>query len=82
MLEEADERLPPGYVTLDALGALLQSSPPRDALLAALRHDGHAAARCHVDAKAIRTSASLQQVLDAAERLGIRRRAAAGPAVG
>jgi hypothetical protein len=51
----------------------------RDALLDALREEGHAASRSHVERRAIKTSASVAQVVRAArERLGVAARISAG----
>lgn len=71
MLEESDEQLPPGYIPLDTLGRYLKAYPPRDKLIAELRAMGFAAARCHLDAKSFRTSASLQQIVTASMNIGI-----------
>ncbi|KAI8470958.1 MAG: hypothetical protein J3K34DRAFT_393209, partial [Monoraphidium minutum] len=68
--EEADERLPPWYIPVDAIGQRLDRSPGRDELIAALARAGHAACRCHIDQKAIKTSASMAQALQAAAGIG------------
>lgn len=50
LAEEADPRLPPGSLHLDGgLARRLARAPPRDALIAALREEGYAAARCHLE---------------------------------
>ncbi len=50
LAEEADPRLPPGSLQLDGgLARSLARAPPRDALIAALREEGYAAARCHLE---------------------------------
>jgi tRNA G26 N,N-dimethylase Trm1 len=58
-----------------ALAKVLVGPPGRDELIQALRGAGHAAARCHLEARAFRTSASLQQICDAAVALGAQLRA-------
>lgn len=51
----------------------------RDALLDALREEGHAASRSHVERRAIKTSASVAQVVRASrERLAVQPRSSAG----
>lgn len=79
LAEEADPRLPPGSLHLDGgLARRLARAPPRDALIAALREEGYAAARCHLEARAIRTDACVLEVVRVAEeRLGMPRRAQA-----
>lgn len=64
MKEEADSRLPPGYFHMDLLAAGLASCPSRADVIAALKQTGWAAARCHLETKAFRTDASLQQVME------------------
>ncbi|KAG2440506.1 hypothetical protein HYH02_010384 [Chlamydomonas schloesseri] len=77
MLEEADPRLPPGFFSIDdSVARRMARPPPRDALIAALRQEGFAAARCHLEARAFRTNACMADVLRVAEdRLGIPSRA-------
>jgi hypothetical protein len=69
-LEESDESLPPWYCHVDDIGRQLDRSPSRDELIALLRAAGHAACRSHVEVKAIKTSASMAQVVAAAVELG------------
>ncbi|PNW77237.1 hypothetical protein CHLRE_10g428100v5 [Chlamydomonas reinhardtii] len=73
LLEEADPRLPPGFFSIDdSVARRMARPPPRDALIAALREEGFAAARCHLEARAFRTNACMADVLRVAEdRLGI-----------
>lgn len=67
LLEEADEALPPGYITLDDVATRAGTrTPSRDALIAALRDGGHVAARTHCADRALKTNAPWQAVLDAA----------------
>ena len=50
LLEEADPRLPPGFFSIDdSVARRMARPPPRDALIAALREEGFAAARCHLE---------------------------------
>lgn len=50
MLEEADPLLPPGFFSIDkSVARRLERPPPRDGLIAALRAEGFAAARCHLE---------------------------------
>ncbi|GFR41355.1 hypothetical protein Agub_g2038, partial [Astrephomene gubernaculifera] len=81
LLEEADPRLPPGFFSIDlSVSRRLQRPPPRDPLIAALRAEGFAAARCHLEARAFRTNACMADVLRVAEeRLGIPRRLGGRP---
>ena len=73
LLDEADERLPPGFLSLDGIGRHLASIPGRAALVSELRARGFAACRCHLDAKAIRTDARMREILTACqEGLGIK----------
>jgi tRNA (guanine26-N2/guanine27-N2)-dimethyltransferase len=65
--EEADPSLPPWYVHVDDIGRQLRRSPGRDVLITQLRAAGHAACRSHVEVRAIKTSASMGQVLAVAE---------------
>jgi tRNA (guanine26-N2/guanine27-N2)-dimethyltransferase len=68
---EADAALPPHYVRLEEVaraGGKLPT-PARDALIAALRERGHAAAGTHCEERALKTSAPWQDVLDAARSL-------------
>lgn len=53
LLEESDPRLPAWFVLLRDIHkhACLLSTPPRDALVAALREAGHAASRSHVEVR-------------------------------
>ncbi|GLI68777.1 hypothetical protein VaNZ11_013268 [Volvox africanus] len=76
LLEEADPRLPPGFFSIDeSVARRLVRPPSRDGLIAALRQEGFAAARCHLEARAFRTNACMVDVLRVAEeRLGIPRR--------
>ncbi|KAG2499128.1 hypothetical protein HYH03_002711 [Edaphochlamys debaryana] len=76
LIEEADPRLAPGFISVDdSLSRRLARPPPRDALIEALREEGFAAARCHLESRAIRTNACMEDVLTVAEqRLGIKRR--------
>ncbi|KAL6762976.1 S-adenosyl-L-methionine-dependent methyltransferase [Haematococcus lacustris] len=71
LLEESDPRLPPGFLPLDVLGRHLVRFPQRDQLIQQLRDAGFAAARCHLDDKALRTNASFQACMAAARSLGI-----------
>eukprot|EP00955_Chlamydomonas_euryale_P014575 156595-Chlamydomonas_euryale.AAC.1 len=64
MLEEAEPRLPPGFLPLASVAKHVSASPARDKLLFALRARGHAAGRCHLDARAIRTDAPMVDVVD------------------
>jgi tRNA (guanine26-N2/guanine27-N2)-dimethyltransferase len=67
LLAEADEALPPGYITLDDVATRAGTrTPSRDALIAALRDGGHVAARTHCADRALKTNAPWQAVLDAA----------------
>ena len=63
MREEADARLPPLYVTSEALGRRLARCPPRDGLIAALRARGWAASRCQLERRALRTDAPMEEVV-------------------
>lgn len=71
---EADPKLPPWYLPLDDVGRRLDRAPAREELLAALKAAGFAAARTHVEVKAIKTDASLEQVVAVAEGVGYKRR--------
>jgi tRNA (guanine26-N2/guanine27-N2)-dimethyltransferase len=76
MREEADERLPPLYLTSEFLGRRLARCPPRDGLIAALRERGWVAARCQLERRALRTDAPLAEVMrvagEAFEGCGVR----------
>ncbi|GLC35987.1 hypothetical protein PLESTF_001246700 [Pleodorina starrii] len=76
LIEEANPHLPPGFFSIDdSVARRLARPPPRDALIEALRAEGFAAARCHLEARAFRTDACMADVLRVAEeRLGIPRR--------
>ncbi|KAG2446177.1 hypothetical protein HXX76_000770 [Chlamydomonas incerta] len=76
LLEEADPRLPPGFFSIDdSVSRRMARPPPRDALIAALRAEGFAASRCHLEPRAFRSNACMADVLRVAEdRLGIDRR--------
>lgn len=76
--EEADLRLPPWYVSVDLIAKRLDRSPGRDEIIRALQDAGFAAARCHVDRKAVRTDASMSQIVDVARGLGYAPRPLAG----
>lgn len=66
MLEEADDQLTPGYLQLEVFGGKhLRAYPQRAALISKLRQKGFAAARCHLEPKAIRTNASVRQLVAA-----------------
>ena len=68
MAEESDPRLPPLYFATDErLARRLTRCPPRDALIAALRRRGWAAARCQLERRALRTDAPLEEVLRVCE---------------
>ncbi|KXZ56434.1 hypothetical protein GPECTOR_1g389 [Gonium pectorale] len=84
LLEEADPRLPPGFFSIDdSVVRRMARPPPRDALIAALREEGFAAARCHLEARAFRTNACMEDILRVAERrLGIPRRREPAPVKG
>lgn len=85
LTEEADSRLHPWYTPIELLHQHLNCTPSRDALIAALRARGFAASRCHVENRALRSNASVaQMVAVAVEVLGHVRRAggaAGAPAV-
>jgi len=68
---ECDRRLPPHYYHLEDLSRRGRAActPPRDLLLAALRRRGFAAARCHCDARSVRTDASYCELLDVCRTL-------------
>lgn len=68
--EEADEKLPPWYVHVDTIARRLDRSPSRDEVIEALRGAGFAACRCHVDQKAIRTDARMEQIVEVAVGCG------------
>ncbi|KAF5836780.1 S-adenosyl-L-methionine-dependent methyltransferase [Dunaliella salina] len=71
MLGEADERLKPGFMNMEYLGKHLMSYPPRDVLIAELRSKGFAASRSHLETKAFRTSATLQEIIAVCIGLGV-----------
>ncbi|MEW5303329.1 MAG: hypothetical protein WDW36_006033 [Sanguina aurantia] len=66
MLEECDPRLPPGFVMVGDVSRQLARAPSRDLLVAALARRGFATARCHLEAMAFRTDASMGDILTAA----------------
>ena len=73
LIDEADARLPPGFIAVDRVGRHLASNPGRDKLIAALRAGGFAASRCHLDPRALRTNARMVDILRACQdSLGIR----------
>lgn len=74
---EADARLPPWYIRCDDVGrwGRLAGPPARDALVAALRRRSWAAAPTHIHPGALRTDASMAQVLEVCwQDLGIAQR--------
>jgi len=71
--EEADEKLPAWYLHVDEIARRLDRSPSRDELIEALKGAGFAACRCHVEKKALKTNASMSQVVGVAEGCGYRR---------
>ena len=67
------------HVSLDDVGRRARAStPPRDALAAALGARGYACARTHIDRKALRTDAPMSQCVAAARELDDAARAEAG----
>jgi len=73
MVDEADARLPPGFIAVDRVGRHLASNPARDKLIAALRAGGFAASRCHLDPRSLRTSARMVDILGVCQdALGIK----------
>jgi tRNA G26 N,N-dimethylase Trm1 len=53
MLSESEPALPPWFLPMGHIARWLGVSamPPRDALIEALAHDGHAASRSHVEVR-------------------------------
>jgi tRNA (guanine26-N2/guanine27-N2)-dimethyltransferase len=71
MAEEASARLPPWHVHLDGVARRLTAAPGRAPLIEALRAAGFEAARCHVERKAVRTNARMEQIVAAAAAAGL-----------
>ena len=65
LIDEADVRLPPGFIALDWVGRQLMSNPGKDRLISELRTRGFVASRCHLDAKALRTNARMMDIVKA-----------------
>ena len=70
---EADPALArsPHYFRTDELGRKGRAKrvPPRDVLITALRAEGFAAARSHLDTRGLKTNASVSQVVECANRV-------------
>ena len=70
---EADPALArsPHYFRTDELGRKGRAKrvPPRDVLITALRAEGFAAARSHLDPRGLKTNASVSQVVECANRV-------------
>lgn len=82
LIGEADPRLPPAFLPISSIAKFLDTTPSRDKLIAALQQAGFAAARTHVESRALLTNATMQQVLQVAcDGLGHRRSDSHGSSV-
>ena len=66
MVEESDAALLPWYTTPEQVAkrARLASPPARDKLIDGLREAGFGAGRAHAERRGVKTSASLQQMIE------------------
>lgn len=71
LVEESAPALSPWYVTMDQVAQRggLSQPPKRDAVIAALRAEGFAAARSHAEPRGVKTDASFAEVVRVAQAL-------------
>ncbi|KAK9847235.1 hypothetical protein WJX84_011456 [Apatococcus fuscideae] len=72
LVAEASPTLLPGYVKLDAVAkwGALSGPPPRSALVSELQSRGFKACSCHLEPRAIWTSATFSKVVEVSQGFG------------
>ncbi|KAI0497314.1 hypothetical protein KFK09_020537 [Dendrobium nobile] len=70
MIDESDPQLPSGYIKLDEIASRAKiNSPPLSAILSALRKEGYAACRSHINRNAIKTNCPIAECIIIAKEL-------------
>ncbi|KAJ4786064.1 tRNA (Guanine(26)-N(2))-dimethyltransferase [Rhynchospora pubera] len=70
MIDECDPQLPPGYIKVDEIAKRAKlNSPPISTLIHALKMEGYAASRSHVEPNAIKTNCPMASCIDFAMKI-------------